>query len=97
MAVLAISDEELTAEALAAEATDLPDDAVPWTDVIDGDADGGGLGLLPGWYMPAPMIGGRLLDGWRRRLALIVIVAFLAINAAGLCSTYGIVELAAGH
>jgi hypothetical protein len=93
--VLAISDEELTAEALAAEAEDLPADAVPWTDVVDAGPDG--LDLLPGWYMPAPMIGGRLLDGWRRRLALIVIVAFLAINAAGLCSTYGIVELAAGH
>jgi len=93
--VLAITDEELTAEALSAVPEDLSDDAVPWTDVVDDDVDG--FGLLPGWYMPAPMIGGRMLDGWRRRLALVVIVAFLAINAAGLCSTYGIVELAAGH
>jgi hypothetical protein len=91
--VLTISDEELTAEALAADAEDLPDDAVPWT----GDEDGEGLELLPTWYMPAPMVGGRRLDGWRRRLALVVIVAFLAINAAGLCSTYGLVELASGH
>jgi hypothetical protein len=94
-AVLTISDEELAAEALAARPEALPDDAVPWTEVVDADTQG--LDLLPGWYMPPPMIGGRLLDGWRRRLALIVIVAFLAINAAGLCSTYGIVELAAGH
>jgi hypothetical protein len=94
-AVLTISDEELAAEALAARPEALPDDAVPWTEVVDADTHG--LDLLPGWYMPPPMIGGRLLDGWRRRLALIVIVAFLAINAAGLCSTYGIVELAAGH
>jgi hypothetical protein len=90
-----ISDEELAAEALAARPEALPDDAVPWTEVVDADTQG--LDLLPGWYMPPPMIGGRLLDGWRRRLALIVIVAFLAINAAGLCSTFGIVELAAGH
>jgi hypothetical protein len=95
MSVLAITDEELTAEALAAEPEDLSDDAVPWTDVVDDDGER--LDLLPGWYMPAPMIGGRMLDGWRRRLALIIIVAFLAINAAGLCSTYGIIELAAGH
>jgi hypothetical protein len=94
-AVLTISDEELAAEALAARPEDVPDDAVPWTDVVDEPSDR--LDLLPGWYMPAPMVGGRLLEGWRRRLALIVIVAFLAINAAGLCSTYGIVELAAGH
>jgi hypothetical protein len=93
--VLAISDEELAAEALAAEAEALSDDAVPWTDVVDEATER--LDLLPGWYMPAPMIGGRLLDGWRRRLAFVIVVAFLAINAAGLCSTYGIVELAAGH
>jgi hypothetical protein len=92
--VLTISDEELAAEALAAEPDVLPDDAVPWSDVIDADPD---PGLLPSWYMPAPMVGGPVLDGWRRRIALIVIVAFLAINAAGLCSTYGLVELAAGH
>jgi hypothetical protein len=89
--MLAISDEELTAEALAAEPEALSDDAVPWSGA-DGTID-----LLPSWYMPAPMPGGRRLDGWRRRLALIVIVAFLAINAAGLCSTYGLVELATGH
>jgi hypothetical protein len=91
--VVTISDEELAAEALAAVAEDVPDDAVPWS----ATDDDGPLELLPSWYMPAPTVGGRVLDGWRRRLAFVVIVAFLAINAAGLCSTYGLVEIAAGH
>ena len=95
ISVLTISDEELTAQALAAVPGEVPDDAVPWSEAVADDVDG--LDLLPGWYMPPPMVGGRILDGWRRRLALIVIVAFLAINAAGLCSTYGLVEIAAGH
>lgn len=58
------------------------------TDVIvdpwDVDPDGG---LLPGWYMPAA--GGVSLTGWRRAVALVIVVAFFAITAYGLCSTYG--------
>ena len=47
-----ISDEELTALALAADPTELlDDDAVPF--------DGGSAeGLLPDWYMPAPQVSG---------------------------------------
>ena len=40
------------------------------------------------WYMPAPRAG-RLLTGWRRRVALSLVGAFLVIEAVGLCSTYG--------
>jgi hypothetical protein len=50
--------------------------------------------LLPGWYMPSPMAGTRRLTGWRRRVAIIIVVAFLLIDAAGLCSTYGSVVFA---
>ena len=49
--------------------------------------------LLPEWYQPAPMRR-RLLTGWRRRIAITTVVALVAISAAGLCSTYGYVELA---
>jgi hypothetical protein len=48
---------------------------------------------LPEWYLPQPMRGVRL-SGWRRRVAVLIVAAFIAINAYGLCSTYGWIELA---
>ncbi len=49
-----ISDEELTALALAADPdAALSDDAVPFSAQAAGDD-----GLLPSWYMPAPAGGG---------------------------------------
>jgi hypothetical protein len=44
--------------------------------------------LLPDWYAAAPMQR-VMLTGWRRRIALVIVISFVAINAAGLCSTYG--------
>lgn len=83
-----ISDEELTALALAAD----PDDVS-----IDPDAEPFGLGdrgteLLPAWYMPAPMHHG---DASTRRRWVVagIIVALLVVNGAGLCVTYGIPEV----
>jgi hypothetical protein len=77
-----VSDDELTAEALSADPDQpVPDDATSiWeqTPALVGD-----------WYMPAPMAGGHLLHGWRRRVALLLIATFLLIEAYGLCSTYG--------
>jgi hypothetical protein len=83
-----ISDEELTALALAADAdTPLPDDAVPLT----GD---GGADLLPAWYMPAPAGGAwSARPAWLRWVVLLIVASFLAINAYGLCTTYGPVGL----
>ena len=82
---LDISDDELAAEALAAD----PDAPVP-DDAVALSAENLGSDLLPGWYMPTPAaVGGRLLQGWRRRVVLLVIASFLLINAYGLCSTYG--------
>ncbi|HET7488740.1 MAG TPA: hypothetical protein VFJ85_12495 [Acidimicrobiales bacterium] len=80
-------EEELAALALAAD----PDaavgpGAVPVWEVLEGDAR---HRPLPEWYMPLPAAGLPLLHGWRRRLAIVVIVAFLLITAYGLCNTYG--------
>jgi hypothetical protein len=86
------TDEELTELALAADPdVTLADDAMPF-DELYGEPS---LQLLPSWYMPAPT---RFNNGRHRtlkRIAVVLIVlAFLAINAYGLCSTYGTIELA---
>ena len=88
-----ISDEELAALALAADVDEpLGPDAVPWSPDRDADAPD----LLPDWYMPAVAagLGVGAHRGWRRRVAVVLIAAFVLINAAGLCSTYGWVVLA---
>ena len=85
------SDDELAALALAADPeAPLPDGAVSIWDVMGADDDE----LLPSWYMPSPRTGTRRLTGWRRRLVVLLIVAFLLIDAAGLCSTYGAIVIA---
>ncbi len=74
------SDDELAALALAADPdAPLPPDSVPW--------GAGGTGLLPDWYMPGQVA--RRRRGWRTVVALAVVVGLVAINAAGLCITYG--------
>jgi hypothetical protein len=78
-----LTDDELAELALAADPdAPLDDNAVSWPPDDDG-------GLLPGWYMPAVAGGLPLLQGWRRRVVLLIIASFLLINAWGLCSTYG--------
>ena len=78
-----ITDEELTALALAADPDQpLDPDAVPLADYLAES-----FGPLPEWYM-APVMA---RHSGRRRQAIIltVIGAFLLIEAFGLCSTYG--------
>jgi hypothetical protein len=78
-----ISDDELTALALAADPNQPLDvDAVPLADYLADAFD-----PLPAWYM-APVMA---RHSGRRRKAIImaVIGAFLLIEAFGLCSTYG--------
>ncbi|MGI8663189.1 MAG: hypothetical protein ACR2LQ_08260 [Acidimicrobiales bacterium] len=84
-----ITDEELTKLALAADPeAPLPVDAVSFWEVASGEA------LLPSWYMPSPMPGGRRLRGWRRRVVLVLVATFVLIDAYGLCSTYGSIVIA---
>jgi hypothetical protein len=83
-----ITDEELTALALAADPDGpLDKDAVPLSVYL-----GQIPALLPGWYMPPAMAtsGSR----WRTPVILAIVFAFLIIEAYGLCSTYGQVVLA---
>jgi hypothetical protein len=88
---LSFTDDELAAQALSADPDlEVPDGAVPVWELSSAEGDA----LLPRWYMPSPMVGRRRLTGWRRRVIIGVVAAFLLIDAAGLCSTYGAVVLA---
>jgi hypothetical protein len=81
------SDEELATLALAADPDQLvAPDAVPIVFDV-----GQQPGALPSWYMPSAPIGrgGR----WRSSVLLLIVAAFIAIEAVGLCSTYGPVVL----
>ncbi len=82
-----ISDAELTALALAADPdAPLEPDAVPLRLYLGQSPE-----LLPEWYMPRAMMPG---SRWRTTLVVVLIAAFLLIDAAGLCSTYGHIVLA---
>jgi hypothetical protein len=78
-----LSDEELTALALAAD-PDAPIDvgATPFT-----GSSSTSLGLLPSWYMPAIALG-KAQRYWKV-VVLVLVATLFAIEAAGLCSTYG--------
>jgi hypothetical protein len=81
-----ITDEQLTELALAADPDEPMDvDAVPLTVYLGGLEESGGL--LPQWYMPTPMA--RRGKRWRLPVVLVIVAAFVAIEAAGLCSTFG--------
>jgi hypothetical protein len=80
-----ITDEELERLALAASPVDeLPDDAEPWSPT-------GRDPLIADWYMPAPTATRRDLK--TRVVTAVVVGSIVAINAAGLCVTYGRVIL----
>jgi hypothetical protein len=77
------TDAELTELALAADPNaPLDIDAVPLAEYLE-EAPG----LLPPWYMPAPMA--RHSPSWRLPVVLVIVAAFLIIEAFGLCSTFG--------
>jgi len=89
-----ISDEELTALALGADPDQGIDPAaVPLAQYLasiheTGESDPQGqVGLLPSWYM-APVVS-RRVGRIPQLIVLVVIATFVAIEAAGLCSTYG--------
>jgi len=85
-----LTEDELTEAALAADPeAGVPEDATCFWDQALTDDDH----LLPQWYMPTPMVGLSASRRWWRWVAVVLIVTFLAIEAYGLCSTYGEVVL----
>lgn len=81
-----VTDDELAAEALAADPeAGVGADAVDFWE-LTGSAPNRVLG---DWYMATAAGGTRLVHGWRRHVVLVVVLAFLAIDAYGLCNTYG--------
>jgi hypothetical protein len=81
-----VSDDELTRQALAADPdAAIDDDAQPLFEASAG-------GLLPLWYMPAPLT---TPTGSSRRLALaaLIVVALLVVVSSGFCVCYGVVAL----
>jgi hypothetical protein len=87
-----VSDEELTALALAGDPdTPVDRDAPSLADLVGPDPGG----LLPEWYMPG-VAGASQLSAWRRSVALVIVAAFLLITAYGLCNTYGDMVLGTG-
>ena len=86
-----VSDEELAALALGADPdAPLDDDAVPFGDVFGTDE----AALLPSWYMPGGIPSARGRPRWLKVLIVVLIVAFLVVDAYGLCSTYGDITIA---
>ena len=84
---VAITDEELTALALAADPdAPLADDAVPLSSLLVEYPE-----LLPSWYMPAP--GGFTRSRRRAAVEVVIIVALVAVNSVGLCVTSGHLEI----
>lgn len=83
-----LTEDELCALALATESGRPPaDDAVPLADFLDARRVGDSGGLLPTWYMPTPMA--RVGAKWRTPVVVAIVAAFVSIEAAGLCSTFG--------
>ena len=83
--------DELTRLALAADPdAAIPADAAPFVCTVDGGADA----LLPSWYMPGGIPSARGRPRWIKVLIVVLIVAFLVVDAYGLCSTYGDITIA---
>ena len=79
-----LTEAELTELALSAEAGRPPaPDAVPLADYLGS----GSPGLLPAWYMPTPM--SRVRPRWHAPVVVAVVAAFVLVEAAGLCTTFG--------
>ncbi|MGH3733380.1 MAG: hypothetical protein ACRDVC_08420 [Acidimicrobiales bacterium] len=83
-----MSDDELTALALAADPNAPIDlDVPPWL-----FSQGFSGTLLPEWYMPTPMARGR---GRIAQIAAVsVVVGMIVVCAFGLCVTSGFLQLA---
>ncbi len=80
-----VDDDELVRQALEADPNVALDDAVPFSSLGAASSEA----ALPAWYMPTPMLRTRSVRGWRRHAILLIVASFLAIDAYGLCNTYG--------
>jgi hypothetical protein len=81
-----ITEEQLAELAMAADPNEpMDEDAVPLSVYLGGLEQSGGL--LPQWYMPTPMA--RSGSRWRLPVVLVIVAAFVIIEASGLCSTFG--------
>jgi hypothetical protein len=82
-----LSEEELNTLAMSSEVGPLDVDAKPWTGVWNSS-----VSALPGWYMPYPSA---VIKRKGIRIAIaIIIISFLAVDAAGLCVTSGFLSWA---
>jgi hypothetical protein len=77
-----LTDAELTALALAGD----PDEPLD-RDAVPVRLSPYQTPPLPEWYMPATTV--RRAKRWRAAVVLVLVTAFLVIEAVGLCSTYG--------
>lgn len=77
------TEDELTSLALAADpSAPLPADAIPLSQHLAQVPS-----LLPQWYMPTALA--RPGKRWRTAVVLGIVLAFVIIEALGLCSTFG--------
>lgn len=82
------TDDELTRLALAADPlVTIDDDAVAWNPNASVQR-----GLLPDWYMPRPIAASR--GRVTKAVIVVIVVAFVIVDAFGLCITSGFLSLA---
>lgn len=78
-----LTDAELTELALGADpGAPLDADAMPMDMYLAQTP-----GLLPEWYMPLGLA--RPVRGWKVPVVVVLVATFVALEALGLCSTYG--------
>ena len=78
------TDAELTALALAADPDEpLDPEAIPLSEYLGQEP-----GLLPQWYMPMAMARCGA-NRWRAPVVLGIVLAFVVLEALGLCSAFG--------
>ena len=82
------TDAELADLALAGDPdAGIAADAVPIDEFLATEDARHADDRLPSWYMPP--IARRSLDGWRRRVVLLIVISFVVTAAYGICSAYG--------